>query len=55
MVATDATLAALSDDDIAAAMERAITRLRADQSRPQRLMLMPIQPGGCPPRPILTV
>jgi hypothetical protein len=49
------TSGTLTDDAIAAAMERAITRLRADQSRPQRLMLMPIRPGGCPPRPILTV
>ncbi len=31
----------LTDDTIAAAMERAITRLRADRSRPQRLTLMP--------------
>ncbi len=31
----------LTDDTIAAAMERAISRLRADRSRPQRLTLMP--------------
>jgi len=28
----------LTDDTIAAAMERAISRLRADRSRPQRLI-----------------
>jgi hypothetical protein len=31
----------LTDDTITPAMERAITRLRADRSRPQRLTLMP--------------
>ncbi len=30
-----------TDEDIAAAMERAITRLRVDRSRPQHLTLMP--------------
>jgi len=49
------TSATLTDDTITATMERATTRLRADRSRPQRLMLMPIRPDGCPPRPILTV
>ncbi len=31
----------MTDDDITAARERAITRLRADRSPPQRLTLMP--------------
>ncbi len=34
-------VATLSDEQTTAAMERAITRLRADRSRPQRLTLMP--------------
>jgi len=44
MVAPGAALAALTDDAIAAAMERAITRLRTDRSRPQCLTLMPNAP-----------
>jgi hypothetical protein len=33
-----------TDENITAAMERAITRLRADRSGPQRLTLMPSRP-----------